>query len=126
MKSCRFKVNKAITLLGLNHAPIRYLSLGGYGSPQEKDARFELYTRQKDFRGNPIGQPVLCSQHIIREADDPDEELQNLKLSNPLLIQPNVWYILIMHNAGDSKVYFVSNFAYIRFRNWWFIIACVV
>jgi hypothetical protein len=114
MKSCRFKVDKAINLLGLKHATIRYKCLGDYsGPPEEKNcARFELYMQQEeDFEGDPIGLPVKCAEQLVLQADDSDEdeELQNLKLSNPLLIQPNVWYILFLHNAGDSYICFVSN-----------------
>jgi hypothetical protein len=119
MKSCRFKVDKTITVLDLNHATISFRSLASFGSPQVEDVcvRFELYTQQQDLEGNPIGQPVKCSEQIILEAVGPAayEELQNLKLSNPILILPNVWYILFMHNAGDSAVYFVSNVSHI---NW--------
>jgi hypothetical protein len=114
MKPCRFKVDKGITLLGLKHAPISYDSLGDYSGPPEEEncARFELYMQQEeDFEGDPIGQPVKCAEQLVLQADDSDEdeELQNLMLSNPLLIQPNVWYILFLHNAGDSDVCFVSN-----------------
>jgi hypothetical protein len=109
MKSCRFKVDKAITLVGLNHRPV--LSTVCFGRPpqEQRSARFELYTQEKDFRGNPIGQPVKCSQHLIPEVNRPGVKLQNLKLSNPFLIQPNVWHIIFMHNAGESEIYFVSN-----------------
>jgi hypothetical protein len=121
MKSCRFKVDKAINLLGLKHATIRYKCLGDYSGPPEEEncARFELYMQQEeDFEGDPIGLSVKCSEHIIIQADGPGEELQNLKLSDPLLIQPNVWYILFLHNAGDSDLCFVSNVLHIKYCIW--------
>jgi hypothetical protein len=121
MNGCyRFKVNKAIILLGLNYARV-VRNEETYGG--SIGTRFALYTQQQEedvIRENiPCGQLSKLSGDIYLEEegeglkDHPRAQMRNVCLSPPLHIQPNVWHILFMVNSGDSDVYFVISYRYI-------------